>query len=152
MRPHLVEQVKTFAPGCRVARVVEVHQQEVVRLPRHAIDDVVDRAHKVGLEARIAEKQAQRLQDVGLVVGDKDARKGHAPDVFMLQSPCQNPGEAQRCQCPMPSAAFLTIEELLARLFLLSAATMSLTPGTGDNSRIRDRAVADFGFPMTNHQ
>ena len=76
MRPHLVEQVETFAPGCRVARVVEVHQQEVVRLPRHAIDDVVDRAHKVGLEARVAEEQAQRLQDVCLVVGDKDARKG----------------------------------------------------------------------------
>ena len=77
MRAHALEQLESFAPGGRVARVVQIHQQQVVGLSHDAIEYATDGAHEIRLEAGIRQQQAKRLENVSLIVGDKDARGGH---------------------------------------------------------------------------
>ena len=75
-----LDQVEAFLTRGRVAGVVEVEdgQIEVGRLD--ALDRLDRRARLDHLEAFVEEQQAQRVEDVGLVVGDQDAgwtRVGH---------------------------------------------------------------------------
>ena len=76
-RAHARDQLQPLVAGGRVARVVEVHQQQVVRVLGLAQRGQHrrgrgDRAHR---EAVALEEQAERFEDVGLVVGHEDARR-----------------------------------------------------------------------------
>ena len=75
VRAHAIEQIEAFAARRRVARVVQIHQQQVVRLvdARGRARRPTELTRSVSKPASV-EQQAQRLQDVGLVVGDEDAR------------------------------------------------------------------------------
>jgi len=69
-----VQQVEPFLARRRVARVVEVHQHgvEVARLQRR--ENTGGRFRGLDLVLLAFEEQPQRLQHVGLIVSDQDAR------------------------------------------------------------------------------
>jgi hypothetical protein len=69
-----VQQVEPFLPRRRVPRVVEVHQHgvEVARFERR--EDARGRLRGLDLVLLRFEEQAERLENVLLIVGDEDAR------------------------------------------------------------------------------
>ena len=80
-------------PRGRVARVVQVHEQgvEVLRT-RAPSGSPAGEAHGLRLVAFALQQQAQRLEDVRLVVGDQDTGSGsghHA--LWSLRSPTSRP-------------------------------------------------------------
>ena len=70
-----VEQLETFLAGGGVARVVEVHQDDVEIARFDGIDGRGGRVDGLGLIAFALHQEAQRFEDVGLIVGDEDARR-----------------------------------------------------------------------------
>ena len=74
---HAFEQIQTLAARRRIARVVEIHQQQVVLpIARHPFDEGVHRSDHVDLVAQIDEQKREGLKDVGLVIGDEHAGRG----------------------------------------------------------------------------
>ena len=71
MRPHRVQEVEPLLARGRVARVVEVHQEDVELLVLERGDDAGRRGGGVDLVALGLEQQPQRLEHVGLIVGDE---------------------------------------------------------------------------------
>ena len=69
-------QLQTFAPGGRVAAIVQIHQQQVERTLAQAFEHRVGRADELGLVTLACEEPPERLEDVGLIVGDEDFRRG----------------------------------------------------------------------------
>src|SRR6185437_10365186 len=68
------EQVEPFAAGGRIAGVVHVEQHRVEVAALEERERRTRRAHRLDVEAGALEEQAKRLEHVGLVVGDEDAR------------------------------------------------------------------------------
>ena len=68
-----VEQFQAFLAGGGVARVIEVHQDGVEIARLHGVDGGRRRIHGFGLVAFALDQEAQRFQDIGLIVGDEDA-------------------------------------------------------------------------------
>ena len=76
-----LDEVQAFLPGGRVAGVVEVEDGQIEVGRFDALDRLGRRARLDHLEAFVEEQQAQRIEDVRLVVGDQDpdwARVGHS--------------------------------------------------------------------------
>ena len=71
----LAEQLETFAPRRRIARVVEIHEEQVVVLRVQPIAHFLDGARGVGLETGAAQQQAKCGDDVRLIVGDQHAAR-----------------------------------------------------------------------------
>jgi len=64
-----------------VPGVVEVDERQGVVAPLDRLDRRRGRFHRLGLVALVLQQEAQRLDDVGVVIGDQDAmgwRAGHA--------------------------------------------------------------------------
>ena len=74
-RLELAQEVESFTPRRGVAGVVEVHQHCVEVAGVEARQDGRGRRRGLHLEALALEQQAERLEDVFLVVGDEDARR-----------------------------------------------------------------------------
>ena len=75
-RLELGDELEALAAGRRVARVVQVeqHRVEVARCERR--EHRRRRAGRLDLVALALEQQAERLEDVGLIVGDEDVGGG----------------------------------------------------------------------------
>jgi hypothetical protein len=73
-RPDAREQVETLAARCRVACVIEVHEDDI----ELAVFDGVDRADRGGRRFEFPpfglQQEAKRLEHIGLVVGNQDAQ------------------------------------------------------------------------------
>ena len=69
--PHGVQEVEAFLARGRVAGVVQVHQEDVELLVLERGDDAGRRGGGVDQVALGLEQQPQRLEHVGLVVGDE---------------------------------------------------------------------------------
>ena len=70
----LRQQIQPFASGGRVARVVEIHQEEIEILGFEGLDHRPRRDGGVDLVPLPLEQEAERLQDVRFVVSDQGAR------------------------------------------------------------------------------
>jgi hypothetical protein len=70
------KKVETFLAGCRVARVVEVDEQDVVVGLAEGLKSELRRADAVDDDSLRLQKQFYSLKDVRLVVGDEDADFG----------------------------------------------------------------------------
>ncbi len=70
---HLADQRQAFRPRRRVARVVQVHQQQVELAGVDLARDLLDRRRARRLEAGRLQGQPQGGDDVRLIVGDQDA-------------------------------------------------------------------------------
>ena len=104
-RVNPLQQVEPFFAGRRVARVVEVHQDDVVVLELHRAKQLLRRRRRVDDVALRLQQQAQRLEHIGLIVADQDARRRLAasePDrlrvsVTMCSRSVQVPVQVQTC-------------------------------------------------------
>jgi hypothetical protein len=72
----LREELEAFPARARVARVVEVHEDGGELVGLEGGHDLGGGGRGLGREALALEEEAQRLQHVGLVVGDEDAGRG----------------------------------------------------------------------------
>ena len=82
---HAREQIDPLASRGGVAGVVEIHQEQVVRAARDGIDDRVRRRDGVHDDAFAFEQKAKRIEQIGLIVGNQNARRngagrGHGQD------------------------------------------------------------------------
>ena len=100
-----LQQIEPFFTRRRVARVVEIHQDDVVVLQLHRAQQLLRRRGRVDEIALGLQQQAQRLEHVRLIVADQNARRrlaARGPDVVcgasvnMCQSvvSCQFKGSA----------------------------------------------------------
>ena len=67
-----LQQVEPFLARGRVARVVEIHQDDVVVLQLERAEDLLRRGRRVDGVAFGLQQQPQRFEHVGLVVGDEE--------------------------------------------------------------------------------
>ena len=73
-RAQVVEQIEPFLAGRRVARVIEVHQDDVELAAFDRGDDAGGRGGGLNLIALGLEQQAERFEHVGLIVRHEDPR------------------------------------------------------------------------------
>ena len=73
-RAQVVEEIEPFLAGRRVARVVEVHQDDVELAAFDGGDDAGGRGGGLNLIALGLEQQAERFEHVGLIVRHEDPR------------------------------------------------------------------------------
>ena len=67
-----VEQLEPFLPGSGVAGVVEVHQHDVEVARFDGVDGGGGRVHALGLVAFAFDQEAERFENIGLIVGDEN--------------------------------------------------------------------------------
>jgi len=77
---HARQEVDPFAPRRRVAGVIEIHQDEIERARAQRRDRRLGRGDRVVFDPRAFEQETQRVQQVGLIVGDQDPRRRVAGD------------------------------------------------------------------------
>ena len=70
-----LQQVEAFFARRRVARVVEIHQDDVVVLQLHRAQQLLRRRRRVDQIAFGLQQQPQRFEHVGLIVADQNARR-----------------------------------------------------------------------------
>jgi len=73
-RPEMGEQIETFAAGSGVARVVQVHEQQIEFAKGDDFEKLGRGADSLGGVAVAFEQERESTLHVGLVVGDQDAR------------------------------------------------------------------------------
>jgi len=66
----LREQLEPLAARSRIARVIQVHQQQIEFAARHRFQQIRGRSRRLGHVALPLQQQAQRTQHVSLIVGD----------------------------------------------------------------------------------
>ena len=69
------QQVDAFAARRRVARVIQVHQDEIERACLQRRDRRFGRGHRVDVDPLPFEQEFQRVEQVRLIVGDQDSRR-----------------------------------------------------------------------------
>jgi hypothetical protein len=72
---HPREQIDPFAARRGVAGVIQIHQDQIERPRAQRRDRGVGRGHGVVLDPLPLEQETQRVEQVGLVVGDQDPRR-----------------------------------------------------------------------------
>jgi hypothetical protein len=95
------EQVEPFLAGRRVARVVQVDQRDVELTRFDGGQHAGGRRRRFELEALGLQQQPQRLEDVGLIVGDQHARLGGPRGTRVVGGVAilQVVGDQHRCGC-----------------------------------------------------
>jgi hypothetical protein len=68
------QQIDPLTARRRVSRVVQIHQEKVVRAARDGIDHGIGRGDGIHADAFPFEQETQCVEQIVLVVGDEDAR------------------------------------------------------------------------------
>ena len=81
------EQVEAFLAGGGVARVVQIHQDDVEVAALERAQQLLRRCRGLDVEAFALQQQPQRLEDVGLIVGEQDPQDGGSQSGSSHQRP-----------------------------------------------------------------
>ena len=71
----LRQEIEALLAGRRVARVVQVHQHDVVLVAVDRLQDRRRRPGRIDLEPLGLQQQAQRLEHIRLIIGDENPRR-----------------------------------------------------------------------------
>jgi hypothetical protein len=99
------QQIDSLAARRRIAGVVQVHQQQIERARGDCRERSLRRPHGVDVNAFALEQQAQRVDQVRLVVGDQDSWLDGADRVHVPPPPFQSVCHTPKCEpgsCPGP--------------------------------------------------
>ena len=98
---YAVEQFQPFLPAGGVARVIEVHQDRVEVARFHFVDHGGGRVHGHGLVAFAFDEEAERFEDIRLVVGHQDAGRAGFGRFHRSLSRCRNRTASGTCRANM---------------------------------------------------